>query len=214
MGENTIKIQKGDKTAVGGQYTTDAKVDQLIKRQIDSINEALIPDAMGEVIVKRPSMRDPETHQMVYVDVPHKKIDVPAHEVVYYTGGVVSDFHAQCAEGVFIKSKAHSVVFDRTYDYQGKTYYRCAWIPNKEVRAGIVFEKKINPKTKQPIAVMKKLHDDRTPRYQIVERGEGNYRDLKRIFERVFIRSGSTEDEKLDSFMHDAIGPIPEEVST
>jgi hypothetical protein len=149
---------------------------------------------------------------MTYIEIPHKQIQVPADEVVYYTGGVVSDWHSQNAEAVWIKNKAHAVVFDRTYDYQGKKYFRCAWIPNKEVRAGIIFEKKIHNQSRRPIAVMKKLKDEKTPRYQIVERGEGNYRDLKRIFERVFIRSSHMDDE-MDKFAHDAIVPIPEEVS-
>mgnify|MGYP001358243186 FL=1 len=48
--------------------------------------------------------------------------------------------------------------------------------------------------------------------YQIIGGQEAEYRDLRTIFERNYIkRSKGVQDDELDKFQYDAIAPIPQE---
>jgi hypothetical protein len=191
----------------------DIKWEEKVARETASINIALIPDPAGPIKHVVPTMRDPETHKQMYMDVRFKPINVPPDEVLFYTGSPIIDFHATHSDTVSIQGKRTVVVFDRTYTYKDRVIPQCAWVPDKAVRAGILFGKMIDQRTKQPFGVMKKLGDGKTPMFQIVGGKETDYRDLKRIFERVFIKGeGPKIDDGLDQFMHSALGPIPEEV--
>jgi hypothetical protein len=113
---------------------------------------------------------------------------------------------------VLIGTQRRGHVFDRTYEYGGRLYHRCAYIPNRVERAGILFKKMINRQTRRPVAVLKKFAGTNDPMYQIIGGQEAEYRDLRRIFERSFIkRQKGAEDDELDKFTYDAITPIPQE---
>lgn len=189
---------------------------QMIKDGVNSVNKVLIPDESGDVEMKFPVMRDPEAKQMIYETRRYRWVDVPNDEVLYYTQSTIIDFHSDHTASIVVGNRRTAVVFDRSYAYNGRIYQRCAWIPDKIIRAGVLFEKKIDRITRLPKAVLKKIPGTSTEAYQIVGKAEQDYRDLKRIFERVFIKKGVPanveEDKALLQFMHDSVPPDEMEV--
>jgi len=192
-------------------------VGQMVAEKLASINTALVPDENGKIDVDIPIGMDQNSKKMMYTKIPHSKIDVPPDEIVAFMGSVIMDRHNSHSETINYDGQRHLVVFDRSYTHGQRVFNRVAWIPNKAIRSAVVFEKKIDRQTKRPIAVLRKLGQDQSapPMFQIVGGEEADYRDLKRIFERVFIKKGSPvgEDEELNNFMHGAITPIEQEVS-
>jgi hypothetical protein len=178
-----------------------------------NINIALIPDPNGNVKRTKPTGMDPEKHRMNYENILYRAIEVPPEDVLIFMGSPVKDLHNTHSATVNIQNKRTVVVFDRTYVFGGRTIQQCAWVPDRKIRAGILFTKRIDRQTRRPLAVLRRMADGATPMYQIVGAKEPEYRDLRRVFERVFIKGGrpGEMDDELDKFMHESIGPIPEE---
>jgi hypothetical protein len=187
---------------------------QIIADEQNSINFALVLDENGKEKRKHPSYRDPEPpHKMIWVEKTYRKIEVPHDEVVFYTHGVIMDRRTSHSDTIMIGNNRIGHVFDRTYTWNKRIYHRCAWIPNKVERAGIMYCKKISRTTRRPVAVLKKYGGTEEPQYRIVGGQEADYRDLKRVFERAFInRRIGTEDDELDKFQYEAISPIEAEL--
>jgi hypothetical protein len=78
-----------------------------------------------------------------------------------------------------------------------------------------LFEKKINAQTRQPMAVLRKLSDGKTPMFQIIGAKEPEYRALRKVFEQVWFRriGGKEQDDELNRFMYNSIEPISEEIA-
>ena len=186
---------------------------QVLADEMASINFVLVRDPEGKIKKKYPSHRDPEPpHKMIDVEYAMSKIEVPHEDVLFYTRGVIMDRNATHSDSVMIGNERRGFVFDRTYTFNDKLYHRCAYIPNRVERAGILFKKMI--RNRRPVAVLKKLPGTTNePAYQIIGGQEADYRDLRRIFERSFIRRNrGMEDDELDNFMYDSIGPIAQEM--
>ena len=186
---------------------------QVLADAISSVNKVMVRDPEGKIKQSWPSHRDPEPpHKMINIEMRFSEIEVPHEEVIFFTHGVIMDRNSVHSDSVVIGSERRGHVFDRTYTYNGKLYHRCAYIPNRVERAGILFKKMINRQTRRPVAVLKKFQGTNDRMYQIIGGQEADYRDLRRIFERSFIkRSRGTEDDELDKFQYDAITPIPQE---
>jgi hypothetical protein len=194
---------------------------QMFAIRNDSVNWVWVTDPDGEYGAKEnpmefPVIRDPETRKMTYQTRYHKKVEVPPHQIVYFTGKEIKDWHNCHSDSVESDRIRYGFVFDRTYTYRRKVYVQCCWVPDEKLRAGLIFEKKIHSQTRKPLAVLKKLKGaPNSPAYQIVGAKETDYRDLRRIYDRYFLKPlAIAEDEDLSRFTYDAIGPIAEEVAT
>lgn len=189
---------------------------QVLADAQSSINKVLIRDPDGPIKIKFPSIRDPEPpHKMIMIELSFSEIDVPHEEVLFYTRGVVMDRITSHSASVLIGNERRGHVFDRTYMYNGRLYHRCAWIPNHVERAGIMYKKMIHRRSRRPVAILKKFPGEPpVPMYQIIGGQEADYRDLRRIYERAFIkRKQGEEDDELDNLMYDAITPIESETT-
>ena len=227
---NTILAPENEER-MEGLRPEKVNTEEMIKARMSLLDIALVRDPSGPIIEKRPTMRDPETHKQIYMELRFRQYKIPNHEVLFYTGSVITDYNASHQETIEIGGKRLGFAFDRTYLYRGRLYTRCVWapdepeylgldhnIPEKVAAAGLLFCKMIDRRSRQPIAVLKRQLDGRTPMYQIVggKEMEPRYRDLKRVFENFFIKRGGpidSRDEGLSNFMYDAISPISEEVS-
>mgnify|MGYP001412418013 CR=1 FL=1 len=187
---------------------------QVMADAISSVNKVAVRDPDGKIKQMWPSHRDPEPpHKMIMTEMRFTEVEVPHEEVVFFTHGVIMDRNSVHSDSVVIGSERRGHVFDRTYTYNGKLYHRCAYIPNRVERAGILYKKMINRQTRRPVAVLKKFAGTNDPMYQIIGGQEAEYRDLRRIFERSFIKKNRGDgDDELDNFSYDAIAPIPQEV--
>jgi len=200
-----------------------AKFDEKEAMRTRSINVVLVVDPEGPIKKAIPTMRDPETHKMTYADVRYRPERVPPTQVLRFNGTPVRDFNSEHSATVDVQGKRTIVVFDRTYDYAGNHFDRCALVMDRIVLSGLLFEKKIDPRSHRPIAVRRRLDAnpnsaDRTMKYDCIGAKEAELRDLKRIYERIFISQGgpinTRDDDELNKFMYDAIAPIEQEVAT
>lgn len=188
--------------------------EQMIADAVNSINKVLVRDPNGTIKAKEPDFRDPEPpHKMLYKTVSYKEIEVPHEEVIFYTHGVIMDRNTSHSATVVIGNERRGHVFDRSYTWEGKTYHRCAWIPNRVERAGIMFYKMIHQRIRRAVAVLRKYPNTNDPMYLIVGGQEADYRDLKRIFERNWINRLAQMDDELDRFKYESIPAIPEELT-
>jgi hypothetical protein len=208
QGQGPELIIKGREITFNAKFAEDSK----------NINIVLVRDPLGNVKAQFPTQRNPDTKRLEYDVFMHRAVEVPPEEVLFYTGSPVIDIHNTHSATITIKGTRTVVVFDRTYEIGGQVFQQCAWIPDKSVRAGIMFVKMINRQTRRPVAVMRKLGGSTTPAYQIVgspKKHEAYYRDLRRIFERVFITGARPDnrDDELDNWMHSVIEPIPQETA-
>lgn len=187
---------------------------QIQADMMASVNSVMVRDPEGPIKVKEPTFRDPEPpHKMQYHEVRYKEIQVPHEDVIFYTHSVVMDRNNSHSATVLLGNNRLVHIFDRTYTWNGRIYHRCAWIPNRVERAGILYCKMIHRITRRPIAVLRSFKGTSEPMYRIVGGQEADYRDLKRIYERAFIsRKHGEEDDELDKFQYDAITPIEAEL--
>lgn len=213
------EVQKVDKPGFDNRAsirtTEERSKSQVQADALNSVNTVLVRDPDGPIKHKEPSYRDPEPpHKMIWIETRYKEIEVPHEEVLFYTHGVIMDRLASHAATVMIGNNRIGHVFDRTYTWNGRIYHRCAWVPNKTERAGLLYAKMINRTTRRPVAVLKKFPGTQEPMYQIVGGQEPDYRDLKKVFERAFINKKlGAEDDELDKFQYEAITPIEAEMT-
>ncbi len=191
---------------------------QFLASRGTSINSVLVsvPDEQtGDISMDFPVIRDPETRKMTYRTQWFKIQAVPPNHVAFFTGKEIKDRNNAHADSVEVDRVRMGFIFDRTYTYHKKVYTQCCWIPDEKLRAGVMFEKKVHRQTRRPIAILKKLKGaENMPAYQIVGAKEPDYRDLRRIFERYFLKPlALAEDEDLSKFTYDSFEPIPEEVA-
>jgi hypothetical protein len=188
--------ESGDRQAM-------ANLERSLGKRIATLDFATIPDPevriethAGPWIVY-PLQKDPDNkNKWIENRVPAKRIPIPPDEVLFYRGGVVRDHLSVHSATVVIGRERRIFIFDRFYVFEGKEYARCCWIPDIKWRAGVLFMKKIDRRSKKGVAILKKLANSTEPAYKIVKAREYDYRDLKRWFERIWIK-GYQIDESL-----------------
>ncbi len=222
---NTI-LSPENEERMEGLRPENVNMEEMIEAKLSSINNVLVPDPKGPIVMKIPTMRDPETHQQIYMERHFREHIVPNDEVLFHTGSVIMDWNATHQATVEVGGKRQGYVFDRTYVHKKRLYNQCAWVPDDKIgdkniplaRAGLLYCKMIDKRTHRPIAVLRRQPDGKTPMYQIIggKEMESHYRELKKVFENFFIKRGGpidSRDEGLSNFMYETISPIPEEVT-
>lgn len=141
--------------------------------------------------------RDPETRKMLVEKIPAKEIKIMPEQVLRYRGSVVADHNAVHTGNILMGHERIGYVFDRFFIHNGQRYDRCALVENKIHQAGLVYEKWV-PKEKtrgfKPGVAYARLRrlakSENLPMYEVFGYKETDYRDLKRLFERHFLKRG------------------------
>jgi len=143
--------------------------------------------------------RNQETGKLQMVRIPARDFPVEPHMVVRYRGSVVQDHQSVHTNSVVYKKQRHGYTFDRFYinPRNKKRYDRCCLILDRIHQAGLLFEKWVGRDRKARARLRKQrgAHGQPLdePMYELIGATEGDYRDLKRLFERHFLRSMKDE---------------------
>ena len=176
------------------EYLTWEEV-KVFGEQVHTLDSVLIEDPEGTEFIDRCIGTNQETHKYMVVKVPAKRIKIDPHQVMQYLGMVVMDH--QAVHTAVAKNpegrRAIGYSFDRFYIHSGKRYERCCYIPNMIHQAYLMFEKVVDKKTRKPKAIIRRQktsfgQPSDSPMYKVLGVGEAHYRDLKRLFERNFLR--------------------------
>jgi len=187
-------------------------------RTINTLNTVLIedrdvnPENHPGPWVERCVGRNKQSGNLMVLRIPARDRTIPPWEVVKYNGSVVQDKMATHSTTVIVNGVRTIHVFDKFYIHNKRRYERCCWIPDPVHQAGILYTRYVNPTTKLASAAIARISKESTdPKYEVVgaqEGGgtkEGYYRDLKRLFERHFLRRGEgakPEDEALTKLIN------------
>lgn len=175
--------------------------------RVNTLSTALIkdPDAgpnhLGPWIEEQVG-RNPETHRLMVVRIPAKEIKITPDQMMQYLGNVTMDHQAVHTSNVLVRHRREGYSFDRFYINNGKREPRCCYVPNHIHQAHLMFEKMVDRRTRKAFSRIKQIKGPMgkgtgTPMYRMlitnkVEK-EGHYRELKRLFDRHFLRRGQEE---------------------
>lgn len=152
--------------------------------------------------------RNPETGKLQVVRIPAKEIEILPHQVVHYRGSVVMDLNATHSGNVVVGHTRYGYVFDRFYRYGKRKYERCCLVENRVHQAGLIYEKDVNEKTRKAFARIKRIPKSSEPMYEVIGAKETDYRDLKRLFERYFLKKHDRVEDD-DPALDQLLGKIP-----
>ena len=169
-------------------------LEKVVGKRINTIDNVLeeIPDPPANhpgPFIECCVGRNPETHKMMVVKLPAREIKVRPEFVIKYNGSVVMDTNATHSASIVIGGERRLYVFDRFFDWGGKSYDRCCYIPDRVHQAGILFETFSDKTILDDIARLRQLPGTSSPAYMIVglKNKEQDVRDLKRLHERHFL---------------------------
>jgi len=176
------------------EYLTWEEV-KVLGQEVHTLDYVHIEDSNGDSFIDRCVGKNQDTHKYMVVRVPARRVKIEPHQVMQYLGTVVKD-HQAVHTGVAKtphSRRAIGYAFDRFYIHDGKKYARCCYVPNMVHQAYLLFEKIVDRRTRKPRAIIRRQRTtfgqpSDSPVYKVLGVGEAHYRDLKRIFERNFLK--------------------------
>jgi len=174
----------------------EVKLDEMISTLTTVLIED--PDASSNHLgpfIDRCMGRNPETKALMVARVPAKEIPINPDQILQYLGSVVQDHQALHSPTVIYKRRRWGYSFDRFFIHNGKKIPRCCYVPNPIHQAALMYEKMVSRKTRKPFARITQIkaalgQGTGQPMYKVLGVQEAYYRDLKRLFERHFLRRG------------------------
>lgn len=183
-----------------------------IEEEISTLKSRLIynPDAppghMGP-FVERCVGRDPETKKMRVVKMPAREVTILPSQIMRYRGSVIQDKQSTHKADVLIGQQRYGYVFDRFFYHNKAKLARCALVEDRTHQAGLMYERVVDKRTRRAFARIRRIKNTQDPMYEIVGASETDYRDLKRLYERHFLRSNDqgADDPALDQLISDGL---------
>jgi len=184
-------------------YLSDLEVS--LDKQINTLDFMLVPDDdlprdWAGPFVERCVGRDPETQKMRIVKLRAKNVPIEPWMVMQYLGSVIKDHQSVHTNSVVVSRRRWGYVFDRFYidPRTKKKHERCCLVTDRVHQAALMYEKFVDKCSRKPLARIRRLKgamgqllDD--PMYKVIGANEGDYRDLKRLFERNFLNKPQDE---------------------
>lgn len=178
--------------------------ENMIGTQISTLDTILVRDPNNRnpngPWVHECKGRNPETHKLIIEKIPAKVVKVEPSQIVRYRGNVAADLNSVHTANFSLRGKRECYVFDRFFSYKGKRLERCCLVMDRIAQAGLLYEKKVSKKTFKGIARLKQIRangvETGKAMYEVIGAEEPDYRDLKRLFERHYMRK--TEDDIAD----------------
>jgi len=139
--------------------------------------------------------RDPETGKMRVVRVRAKEVKIAPDQIMQYLGSVVQDHQSVHSPTIMYQRRRWGYTFDRFYMHNNKRIERCCLVLDRGHQAGLMYEKMVDKKSNKAFSRIRQIKGQDgqgtgNPMYKVVGVKEGYYRDLKRLFERHFLKRG------------------------
>lgn len=177
------------------QYLT--REEEKIRAENNTLEYMHVPVEDGlpsDAVIKTCSGRDPETHKLIVNEIPARRVKILPHMVMQYLGSVVSDHLSVHTANFTIRKRRFGYTFDRFFNYNGQKLSRCCLVVDRVHQAALLYEKFTNPKTLRADIRLRKCRDERGNAiskafmYRVIGAQETDLRDLKKLFERNFLR--------------------------
>lgn len=172
-----------------------AQEEVLLGDQISTLTTMLVPDENGKTFMERCVGRSNDaTRKLQVVRIPAREVVIEPHMVIQFLGNVVADLNAVHTGNVLYQKRRFGYSFDRFFKYDGKREARCCLVLDRVHQAGLVYEKWVDKQSRKPFPRIRQQSDPRTgqptgaPKYRLIGAKETDYRDLKKLFVRHFLK--------------------------
>ena len=151
--------------------------------------------------------RDPETKKMRVVKMPARESQILPSQVMRYRGSVIQDKQSTHKADVLIGKQRHGYIFDRFFYHNKTKLARCALVEDRAHQAGLLYERVVDKVSRRVFARIRRIKNTQDPMYEVIGASETDYRDLKRLYERHFLRRNDqgANDPALDKLISDGI---------
>ncbi len=208
--ERTLSILPPAPESEDVEYLTSEEL--LLEKRIHTKNTRFIvdqdanPGTHAGPWIHYPIGRNSQSGKMMVEKIPAKEVEVPPEHIMRYLGSVVRDRQSVHSNSVlYPKGRRNGYVFDCFYIHKGKRLERICLVENRTHQAGLMYEKYVHPKLKRGFARIRRIVGTENAMYEVVGQGEVYYRDLKRLFERHFLKRGEgavPEDKALNDLVN------------
>ena len=177
------------------EYLSYAEV--VLQDEFNTLDEMLIEDidntSPNGPFIERCVGRNPENQKLRVVKFPAKAVKIRPDQVMQYLGPVTEDRQAVHSPSVVVHGRRVGYTFDRFFYHNGEKLARCCLVLDRVHQAGLMCEKVISKRRKAFPKIKTLAHSNRDAMYRVVGQKETYYRDLKRLYERHFIKRGDEE---------------------
>ena len=151
--------------------------------------------------------RDPETKKMRVVKLPAREIPILPTQVMRYRGSVIQDKQSTHKSDVIVGRQRFGYIFDRFFYHNKAKLARCALVEDRLHQAGLMYERVVDKQSRKAFARIRRIKNTQDPMYEVVGASETDYRDLKRLYERHFLRRNDqgASDPALDQLISDGL---------
>jgi hypothetical protein len=151
--------------------------------------------------------RDPETKHLRVVRMPGREIEILPSQVMRYRGSVIQDRQSTHKADVLIGRQRHGYVFDRFFYHNKAKLARCALVEDRVHQAGLMYERVVDKLTRKVFSRIRRIKGTQDPMYEVVGASETDYRDLRRLYDRYFLRRNDqgANDPALDQLISDGL---------
>jgi hypothetical protein len=192
-----------------------AKQEWDIEKEISTLKTRLMldPDA-GEghpgPFVDQVVGRDPDTRKLRVVRMPAREVEILPSQVMRYRGSVIMDLNSTHKADVLVGKQRYGYVFDRFFYFKKVKLTRCALVEDRIHQAFLMYETVIDKRTRAPFARIRQIKNTQDPAYEVVGAVETDYRDLKRLYERYFLRRNDqgANDPALNQLISDTMPAV------
>jgi len=182
-------------------YMTEAEIRmgvQFNTRQTMLVHDPSLPDSHAGPFIERCQGRDQNTGKMIIVKLKAREVPILPEQMMRYRGSVVRDMMSVHTYFVNYKGRRWGYSFDIFYMHNGKRYERCCLIMDRIHQAGLMYEKVVGKKTMKAFSRIRQIKGyggqaTGEPMYEVIGQKEEYYRDLKRLYDRHFLKRGNEE---------------------
>jgi len=182
-------------------YLTEAEArigTQFNTRKTMLVHDPSLPDSHAGPFIERCLGRDQHTHQLIIARLKAREIEILPEQMMRYRGNVVQDFNAVHTYFVMYNRRRWGYVFDQFFIHSGKRYDRCCLVLDRIHQAGLMYEKVVGKKTMKAFSRIRQIKGfmgqaTGEPMYEVIGQKEGYYRDLKRLYDRHFLKRGNED---------------------
>jgi len=171
---------------------------QFNTRKTMLVHDPMLPDSHAGPFIERCLGRDQNTRQLIMERLKAREVEILPEQMMRYRGNVVQDFNSVHTCFVVYNRRRWGYVFDAFFVYNGKKYDRCCLVLDRIHQAGLMYEKVVGKKTMKAFSRIRQIKGfmgqaTGEPMYEVIGQKEGYYRDLKRLYDRHFLKRGNED---------------------
>lgn len=182
-------------------YLTEAEAKigaQFNTRKTMLVHNPNLPDSHPGPFIERCLGRDPETRRLIIARLKAEEVEVLPEQMMRYRGNVVQDYQSVHTNFVMYNRRRWGYIFDQFFLHNGKRQERCCLVLDRIHQAGLMYERVVGKQSQRAFSRIRQIKGftgqaTGEPMYEVIGQKEGYYRDLKRLYDRHFLKRGNEE---------------------